>query len=123
MLGGLEMVIQSLDRTLESIPYRDVELARMVVADGDWIDGRSRSPSGFAVVARAAGAGRGDLRHCAVRHLIDLGQPMHDRSAMPPIWTAAAFGGSTSSRLAHRPAVWDTTSAITPLLLRGERRS
>jgi phosphate transport system protein len=39
-LGGLEMVIQQLDRTLESLTYQDVELAGMVVADDDRIDGR-----------------------------------------------------------------------------------
>jgi phosphate transport system protein len=39
-LGGLDMVIQQLDRALEAISYQDVELAGMVVADDDRIDGR-----------------------------------------------------------------------------------
>jgi phosphate transport system protein len=39
-LGGLDIVIQQLDRALESISYQDVELAGMVVADDDRIDGR-----------------------------------------------------------------------------------
>jgi phosphate transport system protein len=39
-LGGLEMVIQQLDRALEALTYQDVELAGMVVADDDRIDGR-----------------------------------------------------------------------------------
>jgi phosphate transport system protein len=39
-LGGLELVTQSLDRALESVAYQDVELAGMVVADDDRIDGR-----------------------------------------------------------------------------------
>jgi phosphate transport system protein len=39
-LGGLELVIQQLDRALESLSYSDVELAGMVVADDDRIDGR-----------------------------------------------------------------------------------
>jgi phosphate transport system protein len=39
-LGGLDMVIQQLDRALESLSYQDVELAGMVVADDDRIDGR-----------------------------------------------------------------------------------
>jgi phosphate transport system protein len=39
-LGGLDMVIQQLDRALEAINYQDVELAGMVVADDDRIDGR-----------------------------------------------------------------------------------
>jgi phosphate transport system protein len=39
-LGGLDMVIQQLDRALESVSYQDIELAGMVVADDDRIDGR-----------------------------------------------------------------------------------
>src|ERR1019366_2040456 len=39
-LGGLDMVTQQLDRALESISYQDIELAGMVVADDDRIDGR-----------------------------------------------------------------------------------
>ncbi|HWF53548.1 MAG TPA: phosphate signaling complex protein PhoU [Solirubrobacteraceae bacterium] len=39
-LGGLDLVIAQLDRALESLSYSDVELASMVVADDDRIDGR-----------------------------------------------------------------------------------
>jgi phosphate transport system protein len=39
-LGGLDLVIGQLDRALESVSYQDVELAGMVVADDDRIDGR-----------------------------------------------------------------------------------
>src|SRR5260221_14245108 len=39
-LGGLDMVTQQLDRALESVSYQDIELAGMVVADDDRIDGR-----------------------------------------------------------------------------------
>jgi phosphate transport system protein len=39
-LGGLDLVIQQLDRALEALSYQDVELAGMVVADDDRIDGR-----------------------------------------------------------------------------------
>ncbi|HEY1523071.1 MAG TPA: phosphate signaling complex protein PhoU [Solirubrobacteraceae bacterium] len=39
-LGGLDMVVQQLDRALEALSYQDVELAGMVVADDDRIDGR-----------------------------------------------------------------------------------
>ncbi|MGO9754451.1 MAG: phosphate signaling complex protein PhoU [Solirubrobacteraceae bacterium] len=39
-LGGLDMVISQLDRALEAISFQDVELAGMVVADDDRIDGR-----------------------------------------------------------------------------------
>jgi phosphate transport system protein len=39
-LGGLDLVIQALDRALEAVNYQDVELSGMVVADDDRIDGR-----------------------------------------------------------------------------------
>ena len=39
-LGGLDLVTQQLDRALESVSYQDIELAGMVVADDDRIDGR-----------------------------------------------------------------------------------
>jgi phosphate transport system protein len=39
-LGGLDMVVDALDRALESVREHDAELAAMVVADDDRIDGR-----------------------------------------------------------------------------------
>src|ERR1022692_1873184 len=39
-LGGLDLVVMQLDRALESLSYQDVELAGMVVADDDRVDGR-----------------------------------------------------------------------------------
>ena len=39
-LGGMDLVLQQLDRALEALSYQDVELAGMVVADDDRIDGR-----------------------------------------------------------------------------------
>jgi phosphate transport system protein len=39
-LGGLELVIISLDRTIEAAEHADVELAGLVIADDDRIDGR-----------------------------------------------------------------------------------
>ncbi len=39
-LGGLDMVSAALNRTLEAIEHQDVELAQIVVADDDRIDGR-----------------------------------------------------------------------------------
>jgi phosphate transport system protein len=40
VLGGLDLVIGQLDRALEAVSYQDVELAAIVVADDDRIDGR-----------------------------------------------------------------------------------
>jgi phosphate transport system protein len=39
-LGGLDMVVSSLDRALETVQHQDVELASMVISDDDLIDGR-----------------------------------------------------------------------------------
>jgi phosphate transport system protein len=39
-LGGLDLVVQALDRALETVQQQDVELASMVIADDDRIDGR-----------------------------------------------------------------------------------
>jgi phosphate transport system protein len=39
-LGGLDMVATALDRALETVQHQDVELASMVIADDDRIDGR-----------------------------------------------------------------------------------
>ena len=39
-LGAMEMMIEALDRALESISRHDLELAAMVIADDDRIDGR-----------------------------------------------------------------------------------
>jgi phosphate transport system protein len=39
-LGGLDPVVQAIDRTLETVQHQDVELASMVIADDDRIDGR-----------------------------------------------------------------------------------
>lgn len=39
-LGGFDLVIRSLDRTLEAVGSQDIELAQIVIADDDQIDGR-----------------------------------------------------------------------------------
>jgi phosphate transport system protein len=39
-LGGLDLVVATLDRTLEALRHQDIELASIVVHDDDRIDGR-----------------------------------------------------------------------------------
>jgi phosphate transport system protein len=39
-LGGLDLVVDALDRSLEALLQQDIELAGMVVMDDDRIDGR-----------------------------------------------------------------------------------
>ena len=39
-LGALDLVVLTLDRTLEALHHRDIELAAIVIADDDRVDGR-----------------------------------------------------------------------------------
>lgn len=39
-LGGLDLVLATLDRALEALEHQDIELATIVIADDDRIDGR-----------------------------------------------------------------------------------
>lgn len=39
-LGAFDLVVQALDRTLEAVEHQDLELAALVTADDDRIDGR-----------------------------------------------------------------------------------
>jgi phosphate transport system protein len=39
-LGALDMVLTTLDRTMEALHHQDIELAKLVVLDDDRIDGR-----------------------------------------------------------------------------------
>lgn len=80
-LGGLDLVIGQLDRALESIGYQDVELAGMVVADDDRIDGRylEVQQGVLSLLARQAPVA-GDLRLvAAVLHIIRCIERMGDQ--------------------------------------------
>src|SRR5688500_2539210 len=39
-LGGIDLVVKTMDRTLEALEHQDIELAAIVIADDDRIDGR-----------------------------------------------------------------------------------
>jgi phosphate transport system protein len=39
-LDGIDLVVASLDRTMEAVEHQDMELAELVIADDDRIDGR-----------------------------------------------------------------------------------
>jgi phosphate transport system protein len=80
-LGGIEMVTQQLDRALEAISYQDVELAGMVVADDDRIDGRYLEVHQgiLSLLARQAPVA-GDLRIvAALLHIIRCVERMGDQ--------------------------------------------
>jgi phosphate transport system protein len=80
-LGGIDLVVPQLDRVLESIEHQDVELAAMVVANDDLVDGRYLEVhqallSLFALQAPVAG----DLRVvAALLHVIKNIERMGDQ--------------------------------------------
>ncbi|MBV8219380.1 MAG: phosphate signaling complex protein PhoU [Solirubrobacterales bacterium] len=80
-LDGLDLVIQQLDRSLESLSYQDIELAGMVVADDDRIDGRYLEVHQgiLSLLARQAPVA-GDLRIvAALLHVIRCVERMGDQ--------------------------------------------
>jgi phosphate transport system protein len=80
-LGGLDMVSSALDRALETVAHQDVELASMVIADDDRIDGRYLEvhQGVLSLLARQAPVA-GDLRVvAAILHLIKHVERMGDQ--------------------------------------------
>src|SRR5579863_4458242 len=80
-LGGMDLVISQLDRALEAISYQDVELAAMVVADDDRIDGRYLEVHQgiLSLLARQAPVA-GDLRIvAALLHILRCVERMGDQ--------------------------------------------
>jgi phosphate transport system protein len=80
-LGGLDLVIQQLDRALEAVSYQDVELAGMVVADDDRIDGRYLEVhQGILSLLALQAPVAGDLRIvAALLHMIRCVERMGDQ--------------------------------------------
>jgi phosphate transport system protein len=82
-LGGLDLVIQQLDRALESLSNQDVELAGIVVAEDDRIDKRYLEihQGVLSLLARQAPVA-GDLRIvAALLHIIRCVERMGDQCA------------------------------------------
>jgi len=80
-LGAIDMVLEQLDRTLEALAHQDVELAAMVVADDDRIDGRylETHQGILSLLARQAPVA-GDLRLvAALLHMIMRVERMGDQ--------------------------------------------
>jgi phosphate transport system protein len=80
-LGGLDLVIEQLDRVLEALDQQDVELAQMVIADDDRVDGRYLEvhQGVLSLLARQAPVA-GDLRLvAALLHVIMHVERMGDQ--------------------------------------------
>jgi phosphate transport system protein len=80
-LGGLDLVVGQLDRSLEALNYQDIELAGMVVADDDRIDGRYLEVhQGILSLLARQSPVAGDLRIvAALLHIIRCVERMGDQ--------------------------------------------
>jgi len=80
-LGGIDIVIEQIDRTLEALAHQDVELASFVIADDDRVDGRYLEVHQgiLSLLARQAPVA-GDLRLvAALLHVIMRVERMGDQ--------------------------------------------
>jgi phosphate transport system protein len=80
-LGALDLVITSLDRTLEALEHQDIELASIVVNDDDRIDGRFLEVhQGILSLLALQAPVAGDLRTvAALLHVIKHAERMGDQ--------------------------------------------
>ena len=81
VLGGLDLVVEQIDRVIEALAHQDVELAEIVIADDDRIDGRFLEVHQgiLSMLARQAPVA-GDLRLvAALLHVIKHVERMGDQ--------------------------------------------
>jgi phosphate transport system protein len=80
-LGALDLVVATLDRTLEALEHQDIELASIVVNDDDRIDGRFLEVhQGILSLLALQAPVAGDLRTvAALLHVIKHAERMGDQ--------------------------------------------
>ena len=80
-LGGLDLVVEQLDRVLEALAHQDVELAQMVIVDDDRLDGRFLEVhQGILSLLATQAPVAGDLRLvAALLHVIKHVERMGDQ--------------------------------------------
>jgi phosphate transport system protein len=80
-LGALDLVITSLDRTMEALEHQDIELASIVVNDDDRLDGRFLEVhQGILSLLALQAPVAGDLRTvAALLHVIKHAERMGDQ--------------------------------------------
>jgi phosphate transport system protein len=80
-LGGLDLVVDALDRSLEALKHQDVELAALVIDDDDRIDGRYLEVhQGILTLLAREAPVAGDLRVvAALLHVIKHIERMGDQ--------------------------------------------
>ena len=90
-LGGLELVAQALDRALETVCNQDIELASMVIADDDRIDGRYLEVhQGILSLLALQAPVAGDLRLVAallhvIKHVERMGDQCVNMAKLVPL--------------------------------------
>ena len=90
-LGGLELVTEALDRSLETILNQDIELASMVIADDDRIDGRYLEVhQGILSLLALQAPVAGDLRLVAallhvIKHVERMGDQCVNMAKLVPL--------------------------------------
>ena len=90
-LGGLDLVTQALDRALETIANQDVELAGIVIADDDRIDGRYLEVhQGILSLLALQAPVAGDLRVVAallhvIKHVERMGDQCVNMAKLVPL--------------------------------------
>jgi len=90
-LGGLQLVVTALDRALESVQHQDVELASIVIADDDRIDGRYLEVhQGILSLLALQAPVAGDLRLVAallhvIKHVERMGDQCVNMAKLVPL--------------------------------------
>ena len=91
VLGGIDLVVEQLDRVTEALEHQDVELAQYVIADDDRIDGRFLEVHQgiLSMLARQAPVA-GDLRLVAallhvIRHVERMGDQCVNIAKLIPL--------------------------------------
>ena len=90
-LGGLDMVANALDRAIETVQHQDVELASMVIADDDRIDGRYLEVhQGILSLLALQAPVAGDLRLVAallhvIKHVERMGDQCVNMAKLVPL--------------------------------------
>lgn len=80
-LGGLDLVVEQLDRTMEALRHQDVELAAVIIHDDDRLDGRYMEVhQGILTLLARQAPVAGDLRLvAALLHVIKHVERMGDQ--------------------------------------------
>jgi phosphate transport system protein len=80
-LGGIDLVLEQLDRVLEALEHQDIELAQIVIMDDDRLDGRYLEVhQGILTLLARQAPVAGDLRLvAALLHLIKHVERMGDQ--------------------------------------------